>query len=316
MTNRNEPRILFVHNGTETFVRQDHALLRQFATIENWHQPGRAYDPAKLLRAVRSSDVVFCWFASWHALAPVLLARRLGKPAIVVVGGYDTANVPQAGYGAMRGGLPRIVARLIIRQATHLITNSQAARAEAIRNGGADERKLSVIYHILRKGLLPFVEAAAHLPDVRFVQAGAWRDDGIEQLRAAAGPNVDLRGFVDAAALAALYSSAAVYVQPSLHEGFGLSVAEAMTAGCIPVVSRAGSLPEVVGDAGVVLSDTTPAQIAASIRQALRAPAELRHAARERVLTLFPMARRAAALRTVIEELLVVGPLMRARTSV
>jgi hypothetical protein len=69
-------------------------------------------------------------------------------------------------------------------------------------------------------------------------------------LRQAASPNVEFLGFVSDEELFSLYARASVYVQASMHEGFGLSVAEAMSAGCIPVVTRAGSLPEVVGDVG------------------------------------------------------------------
>src|SRR5207249_5213140 len=111
--------------------------------------------------------------------------------------------------------------------------------------------------NLLRKGLLPFVQASRFLPDVRFVLAGAWKDNSIEELRKAAGPNVEFLGFVPDERLAELYEQASVYVQASLHEGFGMSLAEAMAAGCVPVASRCGALPEVVGDAGVYFSDTT-----------------------------------------------------------
>lgn len=57
--------------------------------------------------------------------------------------------------------------------------------------------------------------------------------------------------------LAAIYSGAAVYVQPSLYEGFGLPVLEAMACGVPVVATSSASLPEVVGDAGVLCGTTT-----------------------------------------------------------
>ena len=57
-------------------------------------------------------------------------------------------------------------------------------------------------------------------------------------------------GYVDAADRRALYEGASVLVLPSLDEGFGLPVLEAMTIGVPVVASRRGSLPEVLGDAG------------------------------------------------------------------
>jgi glycosyltransferase involved in cell wall biosynthesis len=91
-----------------------------------------------------------------------------------------------------------------------------------------------------------------------------------------------------------------VYVQASQHEGFGVSVAEAMLAGAIPVVTRAGALPEVVGDAGVVVDDATPAALAAGIRTALDAGPERRAAARERVLAKFPVEARRIGLEGLV----------------
>lgn len=321
-------RVLFVHNGRERFVLDDLYLLRQSHIVTDWHQPQRRYNPVRLLKLVLRHDVVFCWFASWHSLAPVLFAHMLRKPSIVVVGGYDIARVPQAGYGAERGGLPRFVTRTIVMYATRLLAFSNAARNEAISNSKARPCKISVAYpgvssrsagpinqrepivltvggvwreNLLRKGLLPFVQAASHLPDVKFVLAGRWNNDGsIDVLRRAAGPNVEFTGFVSDEELQALYREASVYVQASLHEGFGLSVAEAMCAGCIPVATRAGSLPEVVGDCGIYSESNDPQAVAEAIRIALAAPDALRSAARRRVLDCFSMQRRKQQLEEVI----------------
>ena len=91
------------------------------------------------------------------------------------------------------------------------------------------------------------MRAAAELPDVRFVFVGKWHDDAIEVLRELAGDNVEFTGWVSDEELHDLYRRASVYVQASRHEGFGLAVAEAMLAGCVPVVMNVTAMPEVVG---------------------------------------------------------------------
>ena len=99
---------------------------------------------------------------------------------------------------------------------------------------------------LMQKGHQPFVEAARHLPDVRFVFVGKWHDDAIEHLRSLAPANVEFTGWLSDEDLEYLYARASVYVQASRHEGFGLAVAEAMLAGCVPVVMDVTAMPEVV----------------------------------------------------------------------
>jgi succinoglycan biosynthesis protein ExoA len=321
-------RILFVHNLRTRFVQIDRDLLAgEHRVTERCETSPRCLRPWQIRRAVAEHDLVFAWFAGWHSLPAVLWARQLGKPSVVVIGGYDTANLPEAGYGSQRGGIRKFLSRTVIHAATHLIVNSESARREAIINAGADSERISVIYHgvdpvptsppkdrerlvltvgnvwrenLLRKGLLPFVQAAAHLPDLHFVHVGKWCDDGIDELRRVAGANVEFHGFLPDEELFRLYARASVYVQASLHEGFGLAVAEAMSAGCIPVVTRAGALPEVVGDSGVYADSADPLDLARAIRSALDFGPERRLAAQARIVEEFPMRRREAALRDLI----------------
>lgn len=87
-------------------------------------------------------------------------------------------------------------------------------------------------------------------------------------------------GYVPAADLPVLYSLARIYVYPSLSEGFGLTVLEAMACGCAVICSNVDSLPEVAGDACILLPPTDVAALADAIYHVYSDPAatnEMQH---------------------------------------
>ena len=134
--------------------------------------------------------------------------------------------------------------------------------------------------------------------------AGKWIGQAVEELRNRGGPNLELTGWLTDEELLDRYRRAAVYVQASRHEGFGLAVAEAMLAGCVPVVMNVTAMPEVVGDAGVYIESQDPEDVAAGIRRALELGPEAGAVARERILTSFPMESRREGILRVVEEAL------------
>jgi hypothetical protein len=81
-------------------------------------------------------------------------------------------------------------------------------------------------------------------------------------------------------------------------------VAEAMLAGCIPVVMNVTAMPEVVGEAGVLIESQRPADVAAGVRRALELGPDAGRRARERVLSSFPMEHRREGIQRVVEEAL------------
>ena len=106
----------------------------------------------------------------------------------------------------------------------------------------------------------------------------------------AAGVRQDVRffGFVPERTLAALYRLASVFAFPSLYEGFGLPPLEAMACGTPVVTSRISSLPEVVGDAAILVDPYSADEIADAIARVLGDAAladELRRKGRERAAT-------------------------------
>lgn len=320
-------RVLFIHNALTTFVRADRDILAGAHEVDELDLavPGRI---ASLPRRLVHADVVYVWFASLHSLLPVLSAAALRRPVLVAVGGYDTAAMPEIGYGSMAHPWKKHAVRSICNAASGLVANSRAARDEVKRNTGT-RTPIHMIYHgfcpsngpgplprqdlvlsvgnvsresLLRKGHELFVRAAALVPDARFVLAGRIRDDAGRWLRSFAPANVELTGYIAHGDLAELYHRASVYVQPSAHEGFGCAVAEAMQAGCMPVVSRAGALPEVVGPCGVIVDTLNERSLAAGIRQALGATPSDRRDAADRIDRCFPLSLRRERLLRLVDE--------------
>jgi glycosyltransferase involved in cell wall biosynthesis len=115
---------------------------------------------------------------------------------------------------------------------------------------------------------------------------------------------VEFTGWLSDDDLHAAYRRAAVYVQASRHEGFGLAVAEAMLAGCVPVVVNATAMPEVVGDAGVLIESQEPTAVADGVRRALATGPDAAARARARILTTFPMENRRDGILRVVDEVL------------
>ncbi|MGB2953042.1 MAG: glycosyltransferase family 1 protein [Gaiellaceae bacterium] len=125
-----------------------------------------------------------------------------------------------------------------------------------------------------RKDPLGAIEALALVDaKLRLVLAGPDKGDGERARRAAErlGLNgrVELRGHVEKEELASLYRGAACLVLPSRYEGFGLPVLEAMASGTPVVTTTAGAIPEVAGDAAILVEPGDPVALAGGIERAL-----------------------------------------------
>jgi glycosyltransferase involved in cell wall biosynthesis len=172
--------------------------------------------------------------------------------------------------------------RQLYQRADIVICVSESARRDLVEIYGVDESRTRVVHHGVTsvaneaterlddegqpyvlyvgsrsayKNFLALVRAfaaAGPARDMRLVVAGggAW---SAEEHAAITGLQLERRILllprVDEARLGGLYSAAALFVYPSLYEGFGLPPLEAMSAGCPALVSRSSSLPEICGDA-------------------------------------------------------------------
>ena len=109
-----------------------------------------------------------------------------------------------------------------------------------------------------RKNLITVLDAYLN-NDIqgKLVVAGAkgWLNDIIEDKIKAAGDKIIRLGYVDEKNIGLLYAAARALIYPSLYEGFGLPVLEAMACGTPAICTNISSLPEVAGDAAILLDD-------------------------------------------------------------
>jgi glycosyltransferase involved in cell wall biosynthesis len=155
-----------------------------------------------------------------------------------------------------------------------------------------------------------FARVRAERNDCRLVLAGApdarYMEPETETRRLGLESAVIFTGHVGDAAITALYRNAAVFVFPSLYEGFGLPPLEAMAGGAPVVASNRTSVPEAVGDAALLVDPAAPAEMAQAICRVLsdRAlAATLREAGLKRAAS-FTLRRQAEQTLAVYEELI------------
>ena len=323
-------RVLLAYSNFARFVRIDRDLLAERHEVEEYAQPGVVPRPLEVVRKVRRADVLVVWFASWHALLP-LLARAPSAQAVAAdrrrlrhgLDAGDRLRLPagrdpppaRARLHAARDAADDELGVQPRRAPAHRRLRGRASsttacriRSASCRQGRRDRVAVTVSnvarIALERKGLRPFVEAGAHVPDVEL--AARRRVDGrrarTSSARAAA-PNVRLTGRLSDEELDALLRRAAVYVQASRHEGFGMGVAEAMLAGCIPVVTAPARCRRSSGTSASSWS-AEPEAVADGIRRALELGPEARAAARERIVSRFPLELRREGLLGLVDELL------------
>jgi glycosyltransferase involved in cell wall biosynthesis len=120
--------------------------------------------------------------------------------------------------------------------------------------------------------LQAFAEVRREIPHT-LVLAGAQRKNYNEEVRAIGElgltDRIAMPGWIPHEDLPAVYSLAELFVFPSLHEGFGIPLIEAMACGCPIVAANTGSVPEVVDQATYLVDPMSPQHIAAGIRRVL-----------------------------------------------
>lgn len=193
-----------------------------------------------------------------------------------------------------------------LRNADAIIASSNSTKRDLVKYYGLPEAKIKVIYPALpqkettkkskrenfilyigtlepRKNLEGVIKAFSILKSKGYPQklviAGrkGWDYQNIFKTikRLNLQNEVIYKGYVSEKEKQELYEKASLFVWPSFYEGFGLPVLEAMAYGVPVVTSNTSSLPEVVGDAGILVNPHNPEDIAAGMIKALKEPEKL-----------------------------------------
>lgn len=299
----------YSYNLIQELLRIDKKNQYRLYTKENipwprfWTQGGLAFECL-----IRPPDILFI---PAHTM-PII--RRRNLKVVVTIHGLEYQYLP--GYYRF----PQCLylnksTEYAVRHATHLIAVSQWTKKQLVKELRADPKKITVIYegvstakgrsgggttdkpYILfvgtiqpRKNLVRLIEAFAKILPVR--QAGlqlliagklGWmykeilaapKKFGVEK-------KVKFLGYVADKEMASLYQGALCFVLPSLCEGFGLPVLESMNSGCPVIASKVGALPEVVGEAGLLVDPHKIEEMARAMKLMIENQ-ELREALREK----------------------------------
>lgn len=250
-----------------SFLYRPHRLLRSFQE----HLPANARR-GLLLETLGPRQMLF------HGLNQRLPQRGFRRQVVtfhdlfVLTAEYSTADfrerfAEQARHAAATADAIIAVSEFTAGQVRDLL-DVPASRIHVIHHGvrpSAGQRpelRAKVVLHVgsiqTRKNLVRLVTAFASVPeDWRLVLAGGsgYGADAVYGAieKSSARERITVTGYVDAPALTSWYQRASVFAFPSLDEGFGLPVLEAMAAGVPVIASNRGSLPEVCGEAALLV---------------------------------------------------------------
>ena len=317
-------RILFVYTDFLTFVKTDLEILERHFDVEpvQWTRTRDMKTMLRIIWHLLRTDLSFTWFAGGHADSVVFLSKLFGKKSVVVVGGYEVANVPEIDYGAMVDPKSACKVKYVLENADKVLAVSESNKNEILKYTSSKNVKLvyngvncnkfkpndkkdnnlviTVGSKIKLKGLDTFIESARLLPKRKFMTIGL-PGDVINHLKHSKPANMELVGLVSHEDILQYYQRAKVYCQLSCRESFGMALAEAMACECVPVATDNAALPEVVGDAGFYVPYGNPMATAEAIEKALQS--DKGEEARGRIKNMFPLEGREEELKEIVDSL-------------
>lgn len=239
-----------------------------------FHFPPFAFQRIPCAKVVTLHDLTALLFPQWHTRTSVLmhrlfLPRVIARADCVIANSHATARDIELHYPDKACSV-----RIVLLASKTFVKSSEKITLSSP----------PLLLHVgtlePRKNLTTLVEAFNRIRDrghdARLALVGK-RGWGFGPLLEAVETSphkadIHLHERVDDSRLATCFKEAAVFIYPSLYEGFGLPVLEAMGQGCPVVTSNRSSLPEIAGDAALLVDPQDPELLADAIEQVLTNP--------------------------------------------
>ncbi len=245
-------------------------------------------------RSVNRYQIVHCP----TVFAPVFLRRNNDQRIVMTVHDLVPALFPEYST-TLKMLYYRYFLRVLFERIDHFIVPSKSVQNDLSDHYSVPFDRISVVYegvsanyfpkagikqdYILavstlepRKNYKRIVEAYLHLKrkyeiseKLIIVGKAGWGSGDSFHIPNRFRRSIIVKGYIPENELINLYQNAKVFVYPSLHEGFGLPVAEAMACGCPVVTSNLSSLPEVAGNACLLVNPYSVNDIASAIHKVL-----------------------------------------------
>jgi glycosyltransferase involved in cell wall biosynthesis len=293
----------------------------------------------QLLWFLPKTKQYLCFFGGYHSVLPVWFGKVFGKKCTIQAGGTDCINMPEIGYGNFRKKWLRKATVYSFKNCSLILPVAEALAKQdytydpqvnsrqgllnlipdlktpiqVISNGfdtdfwkdlGEKRTPFSFISvatgtsnpsRAVVKGYDLIEKLAERHPDWSFTLVG-------DPAYSSPNANVAVVGKVKAAKLLKLYNSHQFYLQLSTSEGFPNALGEAMASGCVPIGSAVGAIPEIIGDAGIVLLKKDPDTLNNLISELLRLDLQnFSHKASERISSHYTFQKRKEALLTALQ---------------
>lgn len=346
-------KILFIYPELRSFVKKDIELLSKHYDVTAM----KSHSSNKLvmlliqithalfyLFRIRKFNTVVIFFAGNHSYFPTLIAKAMGVPSLIIVGGTDAANMPEINYGNFRKRLLSyftsasyrncdliVPVHAVLEQFDYsyapLAHKKQGVRPFvadleteffAVENGYDNTHFYSKKSWLSRNRHFLTIGTDLHLfrthnrkgIDIILAVARLLPDFSFTIVGLSADANLDIPQNVKAIEripfneVIDYCSNHKFYLQLSMMEGLPNALCEAMLCECIPIVSNMGSLPEVIDSSGHILKHKSVTELQDMLSNLDFNDDSLASEARKRIESSYPIAHREHGLKKAVEKLL------------